>query len=152
LRDPTNETAGEEAIYHIFYPDPRTLRQMGVINDLVNFTPDNYRTTSNTAGCPSGFAAKFLFDALLVLNSGTQPVSSLDVKVTELSNGNLVQNAFGGPAGVGATLTVPFQTGYADGIFAGGGEYVVVPFAICLKSLKPFRLFVDVLGRLEDAP
>ena len=75
---------------------------MEVINDLANFTPDNYRITSNTAGCPSGFAAKFLFDALLVLNSGTQPVSSLDVKVTELSNGNLVQNAFGGPAGVGA--------------------------------------------------
>jgi hypothetical protein len=152
LRDPTNETAGEEVIYHIFYPDPRTLRQMGVINDLVNFTPDNYRTTSDTAGCPSGFAAKFLFDALLVLKNGTQPVSSLDIKVTELSNGNLVQNAFGGPAGVGATLTVPFQTGYADGIFAGGKEYVVVPCAICLKSLEPFRFFVDVLGRLEDAP
>jgi hypothetical protein len=106
-------------------------------------------TRRASSACVNPF---FSLASIKLRASGTQPVSSLDVKVTELSNGNLVQNAFGGPAGVGATLTVPFQTDYADGIFAGGGEYVVVPFAICLKSLKPFRFFVDVLGRLEDAP
>jgi hypothetical protein len=70
----------------------------------------------------------------------------------ELSNENLVQNAFGSPGGIAATITVPFQTGYADGILRNGGENVLVPFAVCLKTPQRFRFFVDVLGRFEDIP
>ena len=61
-----------------------------MINNLMNFAPYNYRTTSDTTGCPSGFVGKFLFDARLVLKSRMQPVSSLDVRAMELTNGNLV--------------------------------------------------------------
>ena len=152
LRDPSNETPSQEVIYHVFYPDPRTMNPIKLINVLMSFTPSNLRTTRDTSGCPDGFAGKFLFDALLVLNSGAQPVSSLDVRVAELGNGNLLQNASAGPAGAGATLNVPFHDGYFDGIFSNAGEFVSVPFSICLNQMQQFRFFVDVYGRSESFP
>jgi len=150
LRDPTNETFEQEAIYHNFYPDLRTMRQMHHINDLVDFTPYDFRTTLDTAGCPAGSVGTFVFDALLRLKGGAQPVSSVAVTVMELSDGNSISNAFGGQGSTGANISVPFQSNYADGIFISGGESVVVPFEVCLESFEPFRFLVDVLGRDED--
>ena len=51
----------------------------------------------------------------------------------------------GGPAGVGATLTVPKTGGFADALLSPG-QFVDVPFVICLKTRTAFSFFVDVMG------
>ncbi|HLE61482.1 MAG TPA: hypothetical protein VI750_00015, partial [Pyrinomonadaceae bacterium] len=118
-----------------------------VVNELVSFVPttSTFRTTSNTSGCPAGFVGKFGFNARLTDKNTSPPLSDLMAKVTTLTNGNLLQNADGGPAGVGATLTVPRTGGFADGTL-NPNESVDVPFTICLKQMKAFSFFVDVLG------
>jgi len=62
-----------------------------------------------------------------------------------LTNGNVLQNADSGPAGLAATLTVPHSGDYADGLL-GPGETVDVPMVICLKDRSAFQFYVDVLG------
>ncbi len=71
------------------------------------------------------------------------------VLVTTLTNGNLLQNAEGGPTGAGAKLLAPRMQGFADGLMSPG-EVVEVPFVICLRQRAPFQLFVDVLGIQEE--
>jgi serine protease len=117
-----------------------------VVNNLVSFAPieASFKTTFNTAGCPSGFVGKFIFDARLT-NKNNSPVSALMATVTALTNGNLLQNADGGPAGVGAILTIPNNGLFSDGLLAPG-EFVDVPFNICLRNSEPFSFFVDVSG------
>jgi hypothetical protein len=58
----------------------------------------------------------------------------------ELSNGDLLQNADGGPGGVGATLSV-------NGSLAKNA-FVDVPFVICLTTTAQFQFFVYVLGTM----
>ena len=118
-----------------------------VVNNFVTFAPvtSSFSTTANTSGCPAGFVGKFSFNARLADKSNSPALSNLLVKVTALSNGNLLQNADGGPAGVGATLTVPKTGGFADALL-GPGQFVDVPFVICLKTRTAFSFFVDVLG------
>jgi len=121
-----------------------------LINDLVSFEPisSSFQTTANTSGCPAAFVGKFNFDARL-FNNSSPSMSKLLVKVATLTNGNLLQNADGGPAGVGATLTVPKTGSFSDGVLSPG-EFVDVPFSICLKDENPFSFFVDVLGLQTD--
>ncbi|MFO0698129.1 MAG: SBBP repeat-containing protein [Nitrospira sp.] len=118
-----------------------------IINDLVTFEPlaSTYRSTADPTGCPSGFVGTFGFDAQLTNKNGSPPLSDLAVKVTTLSDGNLLRNADGGNGGVGSTLTVPKTSGYADGTLSPG-ESVGINFSLCLKSNTPFTFFVDVLG------
>ena len=120
-----------------------------IINDLVTFEPlaPTYRTTTNPTGCPAGFVGTFSFDARLTAKDsrGSHDHSDLAVKVTTLSNGNLLHNADGGNGGVGSTLTVPYTSGYADGTL-DPGESVDITFSLCLKANTPFTFFVDVLG------
>jgi hypothetical protein len=71
-------------------------------------------------------------------------------QVLELANGNLVQTADGGAAGVGSTQTLPEVEGLSDGVLADG-ESVQVPFVVCLQNLNPFRFLADVLG-LQTGP
>lgn len=117
------------------------------VNDLATFVPitSSFRATSNTSGCPAGFVGKFSFNARLADKNTSPPLSDLMAKVTTLTNGNLLQNADGGPAGVGATLTVPKAGNFSDGLLSPN-EFVDVPFTICLKQMKAFSFFVDVLG------
>jgi hypothetical protein len=116
-------------------------------NNLVTFAPINstFQTTANTSGCPAGFVGKFSFNARLTDKKSSPALSRLLVKVTTLTNGNLLQNADGGPAGVGATLTVANGGGFADGAL-NPGEFVDVPFIICLQQNKAFSFLVDVFG------
>jgi len=121
-----------------------------LINDLVSFEPLNstFQTTTNTSGCPAGFVGKFNFDARLSNNSSPS-LSKLVVKVATLTNGNLLENADGGPGGVAATLTILKTGNLSDGVLSPG-EFVDVPFSICLKDENPFSFFVDVLGTQTD--
>jgi len=125
-----------------------TSTSTSIINDNVTFEPlaSTYRTTTNPTGCPAGFVGTFSFDAELTAKDrrGSSAHSDLAVKVATLSNGNLLQNADGGNGGVGSLLTVPKQSGYADGTLSPG-ESVNVHFSLCLKANTPFTFFVDVL-------
>ena len=116
-----------------------------IVNDLVTFVPieSTFTTSSNTKACPSDFIGQFGFSARLTNNDGSRPVSNLVANVTTLTNGDLLQNADGGPSGVGNTLTIPRAGNFSDGVLTAG-EFVDVPFSICLKNLEPFTFFVDV--------
>jgi len=118
-----------------------------IVNDLVTLVPvpSTYRTTADPTGCPSGFVGTFSFDAWLTNKTNSPPLSDLAMQVKTLTNGNLLQNADGGNGGVGSTLTVLKQHGYADGTLSRN-EFVDVHFNICLKARTPFSFFVDVLG------
>jgi hypothetical protein len=119
------------------------------VNGKVSFQPliSTFQTTSDTTGCPAGFTGIFSFAARLT-NSSEDLLTNLVVGVTTLTNDNLLQNADGGPAGVGARLTVPRQAGFSDGVLLPE-DFVDVPFVICLKQLLPFTFLVDVFGTVE---
>jgi hypothetical protein len=104
-------------------------------------------TSDDPSGCPSGFVGKFSFMSRFT-NTSNNSLSDLVVEVTELTNGNLLQNANAGPGGVGAILTVPNKDGFSDGILSPE-EFVDVLFVICLKNKDPFKFFVDVLGIVQ---
>ena len=116
------------------------------VNDHVTFEPieSTFIFTPDATGCPAEFVGTFSFEARLT-NISTSSLSNLVVEVTELTDGNLLQNADGDPGGVGAQLTVPQQDGFTDG-FLSPDEFVDVLFIICLQEKQPFSLFVDVLG------
>lgn len=122
-----------------------------VVNNLVSFVPlsSSFRTTSDTSGCPTGFVGKFSFDARRADKTTSPAIYDLFAKVATLTNGNLLQNADGGPGGVGARLTIPQTGAFSDGILSPG-EFVDVPFVICLKQFSGFIFFVDVLGVEDD--
>jgi len=117
------------------------------INNLVslNATGVNYFASANGASCPGG---EFRIAARLT-NTSAQPLSNLSVEVTTLTNGNLLENADGGPGGVGARLTIPRTGAYSDGILAPG-ESVDVVFLICLQNRNRFSFFVDLLGVVSN--
>lgn len=117
------------------------------INNLVSFSPlsSTFRTSADTSECPAGFVGKFSFSARLANRSSTPSLSDLIAEVTALTNGNLLQNADGGPSGAGAILTVSKVGGFSNAVLSPG-EFVDVPFIICLKNRNRFTFFVDVLG------
>jgi hypothetical protein len=118
-----------------------------VINSLVDFVRMRQTRVSNTTGCPAqaGFVGTSSFSARLT-NQSTSRVYDLMAKVITLTNENVLQNADGAPGGVGAILTIPQVGQYSDGVL-GPGEFVDVPFVICLKDLSStFNFEVDVPG------
>jgi hypothetical protein len=123
-----------------------------VVTTQVSFVPlsTSFSATTDTAGCPGGFAGKFFFVATLTNLAGNPPLEALKDQVLELTNGNLVQTADGGAAGVASTQTLPEVEGFSDGVLSAG-ESVQVPFVVCLQTLSPFRFLVDVLG-LQTGP
>ena len=118
-----------------------------VVNNRVSLLPivSTFKTTADTSGCPAGFLGKFIFSATLAHDSSSSPLANLMAQVKTLTNGNLLQNADGGPFGAGATLSIPKTGGFADGLLSSG-ESVDVPFSICLKNMVGFNFLVDVLG------
>jgi hypothetical protein len=121
------------------------------VNALITFVPipATFRFTPHAMGCSAGFVGTFEFVARLT-NRSDHPLTALVVQVTTLSNGTLLQNADGGPGGVGARLTVPRQDGFADGLL-GPGEFVDVSFIMCLEEQVPFQFLVNVLGAAKTS-
>ena len=117
-----------------------------IVNSFVKFESieSTFRTTSDTTGCPSDFVGKFDFTSRLI-NTSESTLSALAVAVETLTNGNLLQNANGGPSGVGAQLSVPKVMRFSDG-FLSPKESVDVPFVVCLKENSPFSFSVNVAG------
>ncbi len=116
------------------------------VNDYVNLEPNpsTYSFSRDTTGCLAGFVGKFSFYARLT-NTSSSPLYNLMCECTTLTHGNLMHNADGGPAGVGARMTIPKTDNYSDGKLSPG-ESVDVRFEICLKKRKWFRFYVNVLG------
>jgi hypothetical protein len=119
------------------------------VNALVTFVPlpDTFRFTPDPTGCPATFVGTFRFAARLT-NISNHPLTALVVQVAALSPGTLLQNADGGPGGVGARLTVPRQDDFTDGRLSPE-EFVDVPFTICLQERVPFEFLVNVLGEVD---
>jgi hypothetical protein len=74
-------------------------------------------------------------------NTSTTPVKNPFFEVTELTGGNVLVNADGGPGDVGATLSPDV----GDGILAPG-EPMRVTFRVRLQSQEPFGFFVQFHG------
>jgi uncharacterized delta-60 repeat protein len=127
----------------------RYVEQQPVFNDFVTFEPlpATFHFTPDPTGCPEGFVGTFSCEARLA-NISDRALSELVIEVIALTFLNLLQNADGGPGGVGARLTVPRQDGFTDGVLTPD-EFMDVPFIICLTTQEPFRLVVDVLGEAE---
>jgi len=123
-----------------------------VVNDLVSFEPiaSSFTTTSDTSGCPSGFSGKFGFDAKLTNVSGSV-FTSIVTQAGTLTGNNLLQNADTGAGGVGSRVTVPKKDGFADGLLSSG-EFVDVPFVICLKQTERFEFSVNVSAFIDIGP
>ena len=121
------------------------INKIQVVNDLVTFKPDpsTFEFIADTAGCPSGFVGKFVFDAALS-NICENVLGNLLVEVFELTNDNLLLTDIG-LIEQGERFAVQKNDNYADGLLSPD-EFVNVPFTVCLKEKKPFRLFVDVSG------
>lgn len=106
-----------------------------MINSLVDFVRMRQTRNPDITGCPenAGFVGKSSFSARLT-NQSTSTSRLYDLMIT-LTNENLLQNADGDPGGVGAFLTIPQVEKYPDGVL-NPGEFVDVPFVICLKDLS----------------
>jgi FG-GAP repeat protein len=77
-------------------------------------------------------------------NTGSVPIRNLFIEVTQLARGNLLENADGGPGGVGATLTPDV----GDRILSPG-EATTVTFVIRLVTRNAFWIYVNLRGELN---
>src|SRR5579884_870847 len=114
------------------------------VDNLVTFNPNSSgcESTSDTTGCPSEFVGKCTITASLTDKRDSPSLSNLLIQVSALTNGNLLQNADGGPGGVGATLTPPITS-------LNPGESENIVFVICLKQNGEFTFQVDVFGTVQ---
>jgi hypothetical protein len=128
------------------------------INDLVKFKPikSTFKSTSDTSGCPneeydSHFVRKLSLDAR-IKNKSRHSLSGLIVEIKKLKDQNLLQNAVGGPGGIGSFLMIPKDNSFSDGVLSRK-ESVNVHFIFCLTNEKKFKkkikFSVDVLGVVD---
>ncbi len=144
-QDERNSQSGSQ--YNTIYFNYFFVEGVVNLNDSVKVHPieSTFHVDSDTTGCPDGFVGRFMFDGEIA-NRSDQLFTDLVIQVGELTRGNLLKVAEGELGGEGTTLTLPERGDYSDGILSPA-ESVVVPFAICLKELRPFDLFIDVLGK-----
>ena len=92
-----------------------------IVNNLVTFEPisSTYNTSSDTTGYPEEFVGKFSFEARLE-NTGSSTISCIEIEVMTLTNGNMLQNADGGPGEEGSRLQVQREGDYLDGKLSPG--------------------------------
>ena len=115
------------------------------VNTLVTFeaAPSTYRFSENTTNCPAGSVGRFLFDATLV-NSSNKSLEHLSISVAEISRHNSLligSDLFGR----GDWFEAPRKDDYMEGRL-DPGEFIDIPFTVCLSSRKPFRLSVNTFG------
>jgi hypothetical protein len=110
-----------------------------IVNNLVELVRD-LETSFDSNPVPGGPAGTFTITATFT-NTGATLLHFLFFGVSQLSGGNLLLNADGGPGGVGATLT-PEITGDA---LTPGAE-VTAKFIIGLQRRQQFTFFVNVFA------
>ena len=93
---------------------------------------------------PDAPAGVFTISATFV-NNTDDALRQIYFEVVTLTNNNLLLNADGGPAGVGARLSVPGNALGPDATLTPG-ESFTVEFQIGLAVRAPFDFFVDAFG------
>ena len=111
-----------------------------IINDKMSLDA-NQMTVLDPTPTPDGPAGTYTLTWTFT-NISVMPFGAPFFAVTDLSGGNVVINADGGPAGVGAMVTPNVGP---DQILSPG-ESITVDFVIGLQTLPPFTFFVDVIG------
>ena len=109
---------------------------------------DSSQTNYNPTSAPNAPAGIYTITATF-RNISTATLKDLHFEVTQLSNNNLLLNADGGPAGVGAILSVPPASLGPDEVLSPD-ETFTIGFEIGLASAKPFNFFVDAYGVVVD--
>jgi hypothetical protein len=110
-----------------------------LVNLLV--TLNSVTTSFDPTPVPFGPAGTFSIEADFTGTSST-PIIAPFFRVAQLSDGNLLLNADGGPGGVGAILTPDVG---ADGVLSPG-ESFTTKFDIGLQKKVPFTFLVDLFG------
>ncbi len=118
------------------------------LNEYMGFEPiqSTISFTSETSGCLLGAVGKYSFDAALT-NVSEKTFTNISVEIDELTNDNFLLTN-NGLIGEGERFEVPNSDDYTDGMLSPG-EYVDVPFTVCLKNRDPFSFFVDVYGKVD---
>jgi hypothetical protein len=88
--------------------------------------------------------------AVGLTNISSATIGNLFFRVTELTGGNVLLNADGGPGGEGATLTVPPQALGSDGLLQPN-ESFTVQFRIGLQQFQEFSLAIEAFGLASGA-
>ena len=110
-----------------------------VVNQLVTLV--SLTQASDPTAVPGGPAGTMTIRATFK-NTSSTPIDAPFFVVTELSEGNLLLNADGGPSGAGAQLTADVGP---DKILSPG-ESFTTEFVVGLQNRRRFRFFVDVWG------
>lgn len=103
---------------------------------------DNLVTVSNVQ--QSCCADSELVLTATFMNTSATAIYMPGILVTELTGGNVLKNADGGPAAAGATMTLDVGDD-----FLSPGESTTVRFVIGLATTQPFQFFVHVTGEHE---
>jgi hypothetical protein len=123
-RDPQNNVAGRCA---------RSGSEYLVLDELVT----QEAVSVESSGQP------FIVNAAFV-NRSDKRIRNPFFEIVELTGGNVLENADGGPAGNGGTLS----PNVGDGVLSPG-ESMTVRFVIRLESREAFSFFVSVKGTAE---
>ena len=159
-----NLTEVNDPVDIVFSP---TDEDLVIVNNMVNFIPMRPYTTipftndrlPSECGCPDTSVGLFSFYAVLENTSNTL-LTDLTVKVHTLTNDNLLVLARGNSlpgdfvgaetGGEGALWTLPASGCYDGRILYQGPSKAALPrFGICLKEMRKFDFYVDVLGTVR---
>ncbi len=121
------------------------------LNDSVKVNPieSTYQWTSDTTGCPADFVGQFRFD-VEIENTSDGPLTDLVIQVVELTGGNRLNIAEVESGNEETKLIIPKRDDYSDGEL-NSAETVILPFVICMKEWKPFKLLIDLLGKPDSS-
>jgi hypothetical protein len=117
-----------------------------IVNDLVELEQDPPPTSFSDTPAPNAPAGTFTLTATFT-NTSSETLADPLFAVIELTGGNLLLNADGGPGGLGNRLTPNVGP---DGAWTPG-ETVEVAFEIGLQAKNPFRFLVNLLVEGTDS-
>jgi hypothetical protein len=113
-----------------------------IVNNLVALS--DVTTSFDPTPHPDGPAGTFTVTATFVL-AGADPIRGPFFRVAELSGGNVLVNADGGPGGIRSRLTPNVG---AAGLWLPGA-LVTADFVVGLQTRDPFTFLVNVLGGID---
>jgi hypothetical protein len=117
-----------------------------IVNDLVKLEQDPPPTSFDNTRAPYAPAGTLTLTATFT-NTSSESIADPFFAVIELTGGNLLLNADGGPGGLGNRLTPDVGP---DGVWSPG-ETVEVAFEIGLQTKNPFRFLVNLLVEGTDS-